>query len=290
MSFTPVSYIGPYRLINIVYTGQVSQTWQAYDDKNRRPVAIKVLFQSAGGDRKQVSFVRWEYEVGKTLHSERIIQFYGIGKHGASPYIAMEWFSAPNIKQYMMANGYEKYCVVLESCLDQMTQSLCDFHDAGWVHCDVKPDNFLFSTERGVKLIDFALSRKIKPGFLSRLLNIKTQPQGTASYMSPEQIRGEPLDGRSDIYSLGCTFFEVLAGRPIYTGGNMNELLQKHVTGSVPSVLARNKNVTPEFGELIMTMLAKKTKDRPKTMSDVLSAIRRMRLFKRPPQEGDKIH
>ena len=286
---SPVTYIGPYRLNRIVYTGQVSQTWNAYDSANRRPVAIKVLFQEAAADKKQVNFVKWEYNVGKDLSDERVIKFYELGRYGAAPYIAMEWFDALNIKQYMKSVGYEEYCVHLNEMLIQMAESLAYFHNAGWVHCDVKPDNFLFSPEKGTKLIDFALAHKIKGNFLAKLFGFKSQPQGTASYMSPEQIRGQVLDGRSDIYSLGCTYFEILSCRSIFTGGNINELLQKHISATPPYITARNKNVTPEFNDLLFQMLKKNPKDRPASMTDILSTLRNIKIFRVPPKQGDKV-
>ena len=289
VSGSPILYIGGYRILNIVYTGQTSQTWQAYDDHNRRPVAVKALFQSAVKDSEQVRFFKWEYNVGKDLEHPRIIRFYSFGKHGRAPFIAMEWFSAPNMKQQML-KGYENYCVWLNDFIPQMAEALVYFHEAGWVHCDVKPDNFLCSPEKGVKLIDFALARKIKGNFLAKLLHLKNKTQGTASYMSPEQIRGEQLDGRADIYSLGCSFFEMVSNRLLYTGGTMNELLQKHISGAIPSITARNRNVTPEFSELLNRMLAKKRKDRIQTMSDVYSTLRGIKIFKKLPQVGDKVY
>lgn len=289
-SSTPISYIGPYRIINTVYTGQVSRTYQAYDDQNRRAVAVKVLFQDASKDRKQLAFINWEYKVGHPLNNDRVIRFYELGKHGWAPYIAMEWFSALNMKQLMKQGGYGEYCVHLETFIVQMAEALAYLHSEGWVHCDVKPDNFLCSPDQGVKLIDFALARKIKGNFLAKLLGMKQQTQGTASYMSPEQIRGQPIDGRADIYSLGCTFFEMLSGRSIFTGISMNDLLQKHVSASPPYITARNKNVTPEFNDLLFSMLSKKTKDRPVSMSDVASTLRLIQIFKRPPEKGDKVH
>ncbi len=80
----------------------------------------------------------------------------------------------------------------------------------GWVHCDVKPDNFLLNEKGGIKLIDFTISQKAATGMLSRLFGKQKVIRGTRSYMSPEQIRGQPLDGRADIYSLGCLYFELL--------------------------------------------------------------------------------
>lgn len=288
MSSTQVMHIANYRLLNAVYTGQTSRTWQAYDDRARRYVGVKTLLQSSSRDSKQVALLKWEYSVGSKLHSERIVDIFDFGWYNKSPYIAMEWIPALNIKQYMQKR-YEKYCVFLPTMLPQMVEALALLHEAGWVHRDIKPDNFLFSEEGGVKLIDFALAKSIKPNPLAKLLGMKTVPQGTPSYMSPEQILGKQIDGRADLYSLGCTFFEILAARPTYTGANQNELLQKHISAPVPSIRARNKNVTPEFSVLLQQMMAKKPTDRPKSARDLFLALRNVKIFVHPPKEGDRV-
>ena len=107
--------------------------------------------------------------------------------------------------------------------------------------------------------------------------------------MSPEQILGAPLDGRSDIYSLGCSFFEMLAARPTFTGESMNDLLSKHISASTPMIRARNKYVTEEFSALLCQMMAKRPQDRPKSTRDLVMAMRSVRIFTKPPQIGDRI-
>lgn len=288
MGSTQVMHIGPYRLLNVVYTGQTSRTWQAYDDRARRYVGLKTLFQSSSRDRKQVQMLKWEYQIGSKLHNERIIDITDFGWYNKVPYIAMEWFSAPNIKQ-IIHKGYENYCASLPTMIPQMLEALAVLHESGWIHRDIKPDNFLFSEQEGVKLIDFALCKPIKPSPLAKLLKMKSVPQGTPSYMAPEQILGLPLDGRADLYSMGCALFEILAARPTYTGESMNDLLQKHVSGSIPMIRARNKNITEEFSMLLAQMMAKKPKDRPKSARDVANALRTVKIFTRPPREGDKL-
>lgn len=288
MSSTQVMHIGKYRLLNVVYTGQTSRTWQAYDDRARRYVGIKTLFQTASRDRQQVNMLKWEYKVGSKLHSERIVDIFEFGWHNKSPYIVMEWIPASNIKQYMQRK-YENYCVFLPEMLPQMVEALAILHEAGWVHRDVKPDNFLFSEEQGVKLIDFALAKQIKGNPIAKLLGFKSVPQGTPSYMAPEQILGKQVDGRADLYSLGCTFFEILASRPTYTGVNQNELLQKHISDPIPSIRARNKNVTPEFAVLLQQMMSKDPNDRPKSARDLFLVLRNLKIFIRPPQDGDRV-
>ncbi len=287
MSSSPVTYVGKYRLINAVYSGQVSRTWQAYDDENRKSVAVKILFQSATGNKDQIAFFKWEYGIGSQFNDPLIIKFYEFGWYGKAPYIAMEWFPTPNVKQLLLKK-YSLYCVCLPTLLPQMAQALATFNDAGYVHCDVKPDNYLFSPDLGIKLIDFALAKK-KGGFLSKFMPKRSTLQGTASYMSPEQIHGQVTSCVSDVYSLGCTFFEILSERLPFTGISMNDLLQKHLTGAIPSITARNKNITPEFSSLLSHMMAKKPADRIKTTREVANALKTIRIFKREPAFGDEV-
>lgn len=288
MSSAQVMHIGPYRLLNPVYRGQTSQTWQAYDDRARRYVGIKTLLQSTSRDRKQVEMLKWEYKIGARLNHERIVDIFDFGWERKIPYLVMEWFHAPNLKQWIQQKKYENYCVEVPKMIPQALEALAVLHESGWTHRDVKPDNFLYDAEAGIKLIDFALAREIKGNLIAKLLKIKGVPQGTVSYMAPEQIKGLQVDGRADLYSLGCTFFELLSERATYTGNSVNELLQKHLTGAVPSILARNKNITPEFAAILTQMMAKRPDDRPKSARDVLHQLRTVKIFKRPPQVGDK--
>ena len=105
--------------------------------------------------------------------------------------------------------------------------------------------------------------------------------QGTPSYISPEQIRGLPADPRSDIYSLGCTLFELLAGMPPYSAATSEDLLHKHLTATPPAVESFNRNATTSVSRLIRQMLAKRPVDRPASMKDVLQQVGAMRFLNR---------
>ncbi len=143
------------------------------------------------------------------------------------------------------------------------------------------------SREGETKVIDFTISRKIKKG-IAKVLSRRTKViQGTRSYMSPEQIRGYALDGRSDIYSLGCVFYETITGKLPYTGENPNDLLRKHISAPIPSPLVVNENITPEFADLVRKMMAKKPDERPETMWDLLKTLRVTRIFRKQPRIPD---
>ena len=287
MSNTSIGYLGPYRLLNVVNTGQTSRLWQAYDDEKREFVGVKTLQNKFVKQRDQVQILKWEYEVAAKLSHPKLIEVREFGWYQGTPYLVMEWFSAPNLKMWVN-RGYDQYCSHLPKMLPVLVESLDYLHSKGWTHRDVKPDNFLFHEENGVKLIDFALAKKIVSG-VGKLFSLRSKTQGTASYMSPEQIRGLPPEPQADMYSLGCTIYELLTNRLLFAAETMSDLLNKHLSTPPPSLSGRNKNITPEFAELLKMMLAKKSVDRPKTTGELLKIFRAIRIFRRPPTKDDLV-
>jgi eukaryotic-like serine/threonine-protein kinase len=282
------SNIGPYRLLNIVHTGQNCHIWQAYDDVRGCIVGIKTLLDRFQQDREQIGLLRWEFTVGRTVRDPRIIEVYDFGIDRGTTYLSMEWLPAPNLKQRMNA-GAEKIYYLYTEIIEEAAQALGHFHQKGWVHRDIKPDNFLVAEEAKVKLIDFALARRRRAKIL-KFIAPRGKVQGTRSYMSPEQIRGQLPDIRSDIYSFGCMLFEMMADKPPFTGTSSNDLLNKHLFAAPPSMEAANPNAAPEFAALVRKMMAKEPSKRPQTMEDFLGDFRMVRVFKivpKPPvQQG----
>ena len=287
MATATPGYIGPYRLLNVVHTGQTSQIWQAYHDGEDRLFGIKTLLKEFWRDREQVGYLRWEYMVGHKLVHDRVVQIYNFDTDRGGPYISIEWFSAPNMKQ-MIHQGVGKIAYLLPKIIEQAASGLSYFNGEGWVHRDVKPDNFLVAEDGQVKLIDFALARRSTRG-LRKLLTPRPRVQGTRSYMAPEQIRGASLDDRADVYSFGCTVHELLSGKPPYTGVSADDLLRKHLKATAPSLEAADRNITPEFANLVRRALAKKPADRPQSVDDFLTEFRMTRIFKNPPRPPKEV-
>lgn len=274
--------IGPYRLSNLVLTGQTSQVWEVYHDLKRQKFAIKMLLAQYRLDKEQVGYLKHEFEVGTKLVHPNVIKIYELGTHLKSPYIVMELFAFPNLKQYIN-RGAERLAYFVPGIISQAAGGLAYLNEQGWIHRDVKPDNFLMDFEGHVKLIDFALAYR-KPTGLGKLFASKPKVQGTLSYMSPEQIRGQLVDERSDVYSFGCLVFHLVHGKPPYTASTAPELLQKHLRSTPPRLDAMNKNVTPEFAELVQRTLAKDPKKRPESLTGFLREFSRLRVFKIAPR------
>jgi eukaryotic-like serine/threonine-protein kinase len=285
-SSTP-GHLGPYRLLNIVNTGQTSRIWQAYDDARGKICGVKVLLQEFRRNREHLQYLKNEWTVAAELKHPRIIEMYDFSTSKGEPYLGMEWFPWPNLK-HRLRYDYERFEPVFGRIIEQMCEALVYLHGEGWLHRDVKPDNFLVSDTPELKLIDFALAHRTKGG-VARLLGPKAKVQGTRSYMSPEQIRGSTLDGRADLYSLGCTVYEMLARKAPFTGSSPNELLIKHLRSAPPTLESANRNVTQEFGDLVRRCLAKKPSGRPASVADFLTEMRMVRIFRVPPKPPKEV-
>jgi serine/threonine protein kinase len=272
--------LGPYRLLNVVHTGHASQIWQAYDDAEGCFVAVKTPLERFRRDREHIGYLKREYLVGSKLIHERIIRIFQFGKDQGIPYLAMEWFVGGTMKA-RLRQGLDMLLPWVPKIVIEATEAVAFFNGRGWVHRDIKPDNFLVGDNGDVKLIDFALAQR-KRGVLSRwFLRPRSKVQGTRSYIAPEQIRGMALDDRADLYSLGCTLFELIAGKPPYTGTSTQDLLNKHLKGPLPALENVNPNVTPEFAQLIRWAMQKDPADRPRSTEEFYSKVCQMPVFRR---------
>ncbi len=276
-------YVGPYRLLNLLASGHTTHVWEAINDTTRQRVALKRL-KAEKPKREEISLLRHEYAVAESFDHPRVVKALEIGVSRRETYLVMELFSAPNMK-WWINQGVDRIAYRAPAIIDQCAEGMVYLAERGWIHRDIKPDNFLISKRGDVKIIDFALAQKPKTG-LAALFGGGRKIQGTPSYMSPEQIRGKALTLKADIYSFGCTLYELTAGKKPFTGTRPQELLSKHLTGQVPSLEAANRNVTPEFSALVRSMLSKDPKQRP-DIEDFRRALQAMQVFKVTPKPPD---
>jgi serine/threonine-protein kinase len=280
-------FLGPYRLVRLIRTGISTHVWEAAKSDDTTRYVLKVIKQDLKKNKEELAQLKTEYDCGKTLKHPNIIRILDFNVEGDTPYLVMEYFEHPNLKLWLR-NGPQTVAHLALKVIEQSAEALFYFHSEGWVHRDVKPDNFLVSEQGQVKLIDFAISQRTKTG-LAAMFSFGKKVQGTRSYMSPEQIRNQNVDARGDIYSYGCVLFELLTGKAPFTGTTADELLNKHLSGPIPSVQVGNDNVTPEFGALLRKMMSKRREDRPPSLWEFLKEFRQMRVFKvvpKPPKDG----
>ena len=275
--------LGGYRLLKHMVTGQTSQVWEVVELASGRHFAMKLLLPEKANDRAHRNFLFHEADVGQQLAHPNIIRIVNVDKGAANPYFVMEFFPAGNLKMRLMRNEDAFLREKLHDILKQWATSLAFMNAKGWVHRDVKPDNVLVNSAGELRLIDFALAQKIIQGFWAKLFFKKHKAQGTRSYMSPEQIRGLPLDGRADIYSFGASVYEMISGRPPFRGASSQELLAKHITEKPLTPRQYNANINEDFAGLVLRMLNKKNEQRPRDFHEVLMAMRSLRIWDDTP-------
>jgi serine/threonine-protein kinase len=259
--------------------GRHCQVWEAVDTDSGQRVAVKVVVPEMAGDAGQRRLLRHELAVAHSLDHPAIIRIDSFSAAGGLPHLLMELYPHANLKKQIAA-GVDGIAPQLHRIVTQVAWALDHMHGRGWVHRDVKPENVLAAADGEVKLIDLAIAAR-KTGIIRRLLGGKTKPQGSPSYIAPEQIRGLPVDPRSDIYSLGCVLFELLAGMPPYTASTTEDVLHKHLSATPPSVEAFNRNATTSVSKLIRQMLAKKPADRPASMKEVVQHVGAIKFLNR---------
>ena len=275
------SFVGSYCLVKLINTGQSCQLWQAQNPRTGQFVALKRLLPERRRVAEEIELLKQEFAVGSKLNSRYCIApiEFSTDSRG-DPFLALEWFTGVSLKT-QLESGLKHLSWRLPDVIPQMVLALSDMHKKGYVHRDVKPSNFMLNANNEVRLIDFAIALKV--GFLASMFRSKPKIQGTRSYMSPEQIRALPsLDTRADMYSLGCTFFELLSGRPPYVGGR-DEVLQMHLTGPVPHVIEQNGNVSKPFNDVIRKMMSKNPANRFKSMSELLETLNKIKFFIHTP-------
>ncbi len=281
-------YLGSYRLVRLIRGGQICNVYDAVKDGESERVALKVLLARHKNKKDEIEQLRNEARVGAEMDHENVIKIFEFNDDGDLPFLVMQLFSAKNLKQEMRENP-DFVAINIPQIIQQCAEGLRHMHEKGWVHCDVKPDNFLVNEQGNVKLIDFSIAQPMKK---RRGLFGRRSVQGTRSYMAPEQIRGRPLDARTDIYGFGCVAFELLAGRPPFSGTNPDDLLQKHLSSPPPSVTATNRNVTDDFAELILRALSKDPDRRPASFDQFLKEFENIRVFrpgKKPNLGGERV-
>lgn len=277
-------FVGNYRMFHLIRAGAMFEIWAVRPMAETTAFAMKWLPPGSRYDKSTVAQLKHEYDVGKALDHPSIIKTYDYGdskKDGA--YVVMELFKTPNLKQ-QIHDQLDSLHWRLDTILMECAQALEHMHRQGWVHRDIKPDNFLVDEHNHIRLIDFTLTMKIKSG-LGKMFGAKMPVAGTHSYMPPEQIRGQACDARADIYSFGCMVYELITCKLPFTATSPAELLNKHLKLKAPSVQMLNKNVHADFANLLHRMLAKEPKDRPESLLEFMRELKAGRVFQIKPKK-----
>ncbi|QDU21131.1 serine/threonine protein kinase [Urbifossiella limnaea] len=277
--------IGGYRLRTLLQTGQKSQVFEVVETRSNRHFAMKVLLPEAATEPEARAELFNDAEVGVKMAHANVIRIHKVERSKERPFFVMEFFPSGSLRLRLQAKDTKFIKEHARKIFREAATGLAYMNAMGYVHRDVKPDNILVNSMGDTKIIDFALTTKAKQGgglsgLLGKLLGKKERVGGTKSYMSPEQILKQPLDGRADLYSYGVTLFELTTGRKPFVGMTEQELLTKHFTEKPQSPVNYNKELTDEFGQIVLKMLAKKREDRFAGFHEFLIALRKVKIYK----------
>ncbi|MBX9677848.1 MAG: serine/threonine protein kinase [Gemmataceae bacterium] len=269
----PGTRFGRFEVIEHLASGGMGSVFRARDLESKDIVALKVLSRTMAGNPDMVERFRREAKAADKLHHENVVELLDFGEAGGTFYLAMEFVDGTDLHSFIHDHPEDRVSLpVALRILTQAAKALDAAHRLGIVHRDVKPANFLISGDGEsvqVKLADFGLAREVDDEEFRITKAGKTL--GTVDYMSPEQARDSGnADIRSDLYSLGCTFFHMLAGRAPFNTGTLPERILQHLQSPPPNIRHINAAVPDRIAHILEMMLEKKPADRYQTPWDLL--------------------
>jgi beta-lactam-binding protein with PASTA domain/predicted Ser/Thr protein kinase len=274
---TPQHLSDRYELGEILGFGGMSEVHLARDLRLHRDVAVKVLRADLARDPSFYLRFRREAQNAAALNHPAIVAVYDTGEAetpaGPLPYIVMEYVEGVTLRDIVHTDGPMPPQRAIETIADAC-QALNFSHQHGIIHRDVKPANIMISKTGAVKVMDFGIARAIADSG-----NSVTQTAaviGTAQYLSPEQARGESVDARSDVYSLGCVLYEVLTGEPPFIGDSPVAVAYQHVREDPMPPSERHEGVSPELDAVVLKSLAKNPDNRYQTAAEMRADLVRV--------------
>ncbi|MGI3227382.1 serine/threonine-protein kinase [Streptomyces sp. GTA36] len=253
--------------------------WRARDARLERPVAVKLLSLppgTAGAERERLlAMFGREARAAAALDSSYIVPVFDHGADGEVPYLVMPLLSGRTVGE-LLADGPLPPERVAELSA-QVCRALATAHRAGIVHRDIKPANVMLTDEGTVKVLDFGIAKFLDAATGGRLTATTDSPIGTLPYMAPERFTRGADDGRTDVYALGCTVYEMLTGAPPFDSTSAPALMHSHVYETPEKPSLRRPGLAPEWDELVGRMLAKPVEDRP-TAEEAREAFERLAL------------
>ena len=262
--------LGPYEIRSALGAGGMGEVYRALDTRLGREVAIKILPESFARDGDRLHRFELEARTVAALNHPNILALFDIGTHDGSPYTVSELLEGETLRQ-RLEQGPLPARRAVEFAL-QVSQGLAAAHEKGVVHRDVKPENIFLTKDGRVKILDFGLAKLAGPesaasGSDSPTLGgaAQTSPgmvMGTAGYMSPEQVRGKPIDPRSDIFSFGAVVYEMLAGKRAFQGETSADTLTAILQQDPSELTQSGLQVSPALDRIVRRCLEKEASDR----------------------------
>lgn len=278
MALQPGEQIGPYEVLAPLARGGMGELYRARDTRLGREVALKMLPDTSAHDADSLRRFDRETRAVAALNHPNILGIHDTGTYRSTPYAVTELLQGETVEERLRTGPLNPQRAVEIAC--QIADGLAAAHARGIIHRDIKPDNIFVTNEGRAKILDFGIARIEQPARQGDITSAGRRRGsssqflvGTAGYMSPEQIRGKSIDGRSDIFSLGATFFEMLTGRRAFSREAPVETLGA-VLHDDPRKHPEADKIPDELRGFVFRCLEKDPADRYQSARDLLMDLR----------------
>lgn len=264
-----------YKIISKIGVGGMADVFKGEDTLLGRPVAVKILHSNFAGDDDFVARFKCEAQAAGKLSHPNIVSMYDVGFDQSYHYIVMEYIKGETLKEYitrherLSIDNAVKFTIAIAEGLEHA-------HAMGIVHCDIKPHNVLITKQGRIKVTDFGIARAMNAGTTMMYTN---SIMGSAHYLSPEQASGKPVNGSTDIYSLGAVLYEMLTGRVPYEGETPISVALKHVRERLIPPTRYNPSIPTLLEAAVIKALAKRPEDRFSNITEMIAALRMSQGF-----------
>jgi serine/threonine-protein kinase len=272
--------IGEYQIDSLVGIGGMGKVYRATAGDGT-PVALKLVKQDLARDETFRRRFWREARIAQTVRNPHVVPVRDAGEQDGLPYLAAKFIEGTALDQKLELEGRLDLATTVSVCA-QVADGLEALWEAGMVHRDVKPANILIDLAGTAYITDFGLAKDSHGSVLTR----PGQALGSMEYMSPEQIRGEPVTGATDVYSLGCVVFECLCGRTPFADRTGMRVLWAHLQDEPPDPAAERSDVSPALSEALRAALRKEPSERPRTSGEYARSLSRVAGIPIPDTAG----
>lgn len=275
--------LGHYRMQEKIGSGGMGEVYRALDDRLGRQVAIKVLQPGLADDQDRLRRFELEARAAAALNHPNILAVYDMGVHDGAPYIVSELLQGKTLRMRLLEGPIPMHRA--GDYARQLAQGLVAAHDKGIIHRDLKPENIFITEDERVKILDFGIAKLVQPDAEDRsVTTMTTQTRtgfvlGTVAYMSPEQLRGKTVDVRSDIFSFGAIFLEMLTGKRAFSGETNADTMTAVLKDEPKEVAEDSTGLHPAFAGIVRHCLEKEPANRFQSARDLAFALKEAELY-----------